>query len=42
MFEDKTYENILQGMLNRVSNDVDKREGSVSYDARGRPRSPTA
>ena len=33
MFEDKTYENILQGMLNRVSNDVDKREGSVIYDA---------
>lgn len=33
MYEDKTYENILQEMLNRVSNDVDKREGSVIYDA---------
>ena len=38
MFEDKTYENILQGMLNRVSNDVDKREGSVIYDALPRRR----
>lgn len=33
MYEDKTYEHILQEMLNRVSNDVDKREGSVIYDA---------
>lgn len=33
MYEDKTYENILQDMLNRVSNDIDKREGSVIYDA---------
>ena len=33
MYEDRTYENILQEMLNRVSNDVDKREGSVIYDA---------
>lgn len=28
-----TYENILQGMLNRVTDDIDKREGSVIYDA---------
>lgn len=33
MYEDMTYENILQGMLNRVPNDIDKREGSVIYDA---------
>ena len=33
MFEDKTYENILQEMLNRVPDDIDKREGSVIYDA---------
>lgn len=33
MFEDMTFENILQRMLNRVSNDVDKREGSIIYDA---------
>lgn len=33
MFEDMTYENILADMLSRVSNDVDKREGSVIYDA---------
>lgn len=33
MFEDMTYENILQGMLDQVTNDVDKREGSVIYDA---------
>lgn len=33
MFEDMTYENILQGMLAKVTNDVDKREGSVIYDA---------
>ncbi|ABN53694.1 MAG TPA: baseplate J protein [Hungateiclostridium thermocellum] len=33
MFEDKTYENILNDMLSRVSNDVDKREGSIIYDA---------
>lgn len=29
----QTYEEILQGMLNRVSDDVDKREGSIIYDA---------
>ncbi len=33
MFENMTYENILTDMLSRVSNDVDKREGSVIYDA---------
>ncbi|KEF40400.1 putative phage Mu protein gp47-like protein [Schinkia azotoformans MEV2011] len=33
MFEQKTFENILQGMLGRVPNDVDKREGSIIYDA---------
>lgn len=32
MFEDKTYENILADMLSRVTNDIDKREGSVIYD----------
>lgn len=33
MFEDMTYENILADMLSRVSSDVDKREGSIIYDA---------
>lgn len=33
MFESLTYENILSDMLSRVSSDVDKREGSVIYDA---------
>ncbi len=33
MFEGMTYEVILEDMLNQVSNDVDKREGSVIYDA---------
>ena len=33
MFEDMTYENILEEMLNSVENDVDKREGSILYDA---------
>mgnify|MGYP001004181885 CR=1 FL=1 len=33
MFEDMTYENILNDMLSRVPSDVDKREGSVIYDA---------
>ncbi len=33
MFKDKTFENILQQMLDRVTNDVDKREGSIIYDA---------
>lgn len=33
MFEALTYEVILEDMLSRVTNDVDKREGSVIYDA---------
>ncbi len=33
MFENMTYENILNDMLSRVTSDVDKREGSVIYDA---------
>ncbi len=33
MFEDMTYEFILTDMLGRVTSDVDKREGSVIYDA---------
>lgn len=38
MFEDVTYEVILQRMLNRVSDKFDKREGSVIWDT----HSPTA
>lgn len=33
MFEDMNYENILNDMLSRVPSDVDKREGSIIYDA---------
>ncbi|MDF2925881.1 MAG: phage tail protein [Paenibacillaceae bacterium] len=33
MYEGLTYELILQRMLSRVSADIDKREGSVIYDA---------
>ncbi len=33
MFEAFTYEVILEDMLSRVANDVDKREGSIIYDA---------
>lgn len=33
MFEDTTYESILQGMLNKVPRDIDKREGSIVYNA---------
>lgn len=33
MFEDMTYNAILEDMLSRVTSDVDKREGSVIYDA---------
>lgn len=33
MFENMTYENILADMLSRVTSDVDKREGSIIYDA---------
>ena len=33
MYEHVTYESILQRMLDRVPNNVDKREGSIIYDA---------
>jgi len=33
MYENVTYEAILQRMLNRVPNTIDKREGSIIYDA---------
>lgn len=33
MFEEMTYENILERTLKRVSNDLDKRQGSIIYDA---------
>lgn len=33
MFEDMSYESILQRMLDRVSNSFDKREGSIIFDA---------
>ncbi|MGI5912647.1 MAG: baseplate J/gp47 family protein [Syntrophomonadaceae bacterium] len=33
MWEDMTFENILNDMLERVPNDIDKRPGSVIYDA---------
>jgi uncharacterized phage protein gp47/JayE len=33
MFENMTYEYILQGMLDRVPNAFDKREGSIMYNA---------
>lgn len=33
MFENKTFENIMSDCLSRVSGDVDKREGSIIYDA---------
>jgi uncharacterized phage protein gp47/JayE len=33
MFEEYTFDNILARMLDRVSDEVDKREGSVIYDA---------
>lgn len=33
MFEDKTYKNILNDMLDRLTMDIDKREGSIIYDA---------
>ncbi|MDF2611355.1 MAG: baseplate protein [Lachnospiraceae bacterium] len=33
MFETMTFENILADMLSRVPSDVDKREGSIIYDA---------
>ncbi|MFD0712854.1 baseplate J/gp47 family protein [Paenibacillus sp. GCM10027626] len=33
MYEHQTYETILQRMLNRVPDNVDKREGAIIYDA---------
>lgn len=33
MYEQQTYDVILQRMLNRISNDVDKRPGSIIFDA---------
>lgn len=33
MYENQTYEVILERMLDRVTNDVDKRPGSIIYDA---------
>jgi uncharacterized phage protein gp47/JayE len=33
MYEDITYEDILERMLGRVPDDMDKREGSIIYDA---------
>lgn len=33
MYENMTYENILQRMLEKVPNNMDKREGSIIYDA---------
>ena len=33
MFTAKTYENILNSLLSRVPNDIDKREGSVIHTA---------
>jgi len=33
VWEDMTFENIMADMLSRVPNDVDKREGSIIYDA---------
>ncbi|AQR77429.1 baseplate J/gp47 family protein [Paenibacillus larvae] len=33
MYEEQTFEAIMKRMLDRVSGDVDKREGSVIYDA---------
>lgn len=33
MYEDQTFENILERMLDRVPDDLDKREGSIIYNA---------
>ena len=33
MFEDKTYEELLQEKLEKVASSLDKREGSIIYDA---------
>ena len=34
MYENQTYEAILRRMLERVPEQIDKREGSIIYDAR--------
>ncbi len=33
LYADKTFENLMQDALSRISDDVDKREGSIIYDA---------
>ena len=33
MYEEMTFEAILERMLNRIPDSLDKREGSVIYDA---------
>ena len=33
MFEDKTYEKLLEIKMKNIPSDVDKREGSIVYDA---------
>lgn len=33
MFEDKTYEGLIKSVLSRISGELDKRQGSVIYDA---------
>ena len=33
MFENMTYENILERLLKSVPSDIDKREGSIIFDA---------
>lgn len=33
VYEEKTYENILEGIMDRMDDDMDKREGSILYDA---------
>ncbi|MEB3750054.1 baseplate J/gp47 family protein [Geobacillus icigianus] len=33
LFENQTFETILQRMLDRIPDDIDKREGSIIYDA---------
>lgn len=33
MFEDQTFEEIMERMLNSISADIDTREGSVIYNA---------
>ena len=33
MYENMTYEEIMEGMLDRIPSNIDKREGSIIYDA---------